>query len=159
MNRRNTTRGDARRKEAAMKATHSSQKNTPLNAEPLNSNSRKKEGARAGVMDSFDDSSAATPVAAATPFSFFDMSRTLERLNNSTVKIRDVLQSPQQSKDVLTSALGNGLLLLVVAFLWLAYRVMESFLRPIVWALLVGAGVFLFFCCPFLKLEEQVFFH
>ncbi len=85
---------------------------------------------------SFDDSPAPT---APSPFSrFFDISA----LNASTVKIRDALRSPQQSKEVLTSALGNAFLLLFVGALFLIYRIMEHFVRPIIWALLVGAGLF-----------------
>jgi hypothetical protein len=90
------------------------------------------------MNSSFDDIASPIPPSA-SPFSrFFDISA----LNASTVKIRDALQSPQQSKEVVKSALGNALLLLFVGALFLIYRIMEHFVRPIVWALLVGAGLF-----------------
>jgi predicted PurR-regulated permease PerM len=73
----------------------------------------------------------------ASPFSVLSST-----FNASTLKIRNALESPGQKRDVMVSALGNALLLLVLAALFLVYRIMEHFVRPIVWALLVGAGLF-----------------
>ncbi len=86
------------------------------------------------------DSSFEESTAGRSPFArFFDLSTTL---NASTVKIRDALQSPGQNRDIVLGALGNALLLVFLLALFLVYRIMEHFVRPIVWALLVGAGLF-----------------